>query len=413
MASKKYNFTRTEFTAGLMVIASVAVLAGFVVVIENLRAEPEYKTLYARFTSTVGLNANAMIRFGGLEVGTVASVTYDPEDQSQILLELKVDPKTPVNESSRATIEQTTLTAEKHLEISTGTKDAALVPAGGDVQVINSGYGFIDIPNVDGLVGGSEMLIADLRDFIGVEAAKKGEAEGKGELASIERLAGDVRALLGVREALERHKADGSEPINVAKLTEDLAKLLGVEEAEKEAAAGGDPLPSVTRITGDVRDLLGVKQAKAEAVAGGADPANVENIIGNVDGMLEKYDPQIGTILEKVPPLQDSATRVMTGVATTLEDNKENIDKIATDVSGVTATLNQELEKTIAALTATLEHVQSLSGETEELVHQNRPAIEDLMGDLGHLIQNLNVLLEDLKAHPQAIIFGKPESGRK
>jgi ABC-type transporter Mla subunit MlaD len=413
MASKKYNFTRTEFTAGLMVIVSVAVLTGFVVVIENLRAEPEYKTLYARFTSTVGLNANAVIRFGGLEVGKVASVTYDPEDQSQILLELKVDPMTPVNESSRATIEQTTLTAEKHLEISTGTKEAALVPAGGDVEVINSGYGFIDIPNVDGLVGGSEMLIADLRDFIGVEAAKKGEAEGKGELASIERLAGDVRALLGVKEALERHKAEGSEPINVAKLTEDLAKLLGVEEAEKEAAAGGDPVPSVTRITGDVRDLLGVKQAKAEAVAGGADPANVENIIGNVDGMLEKYDPQIGTILEKVPPLQDSATRVMTGVATTLEDNKENIDKIASDVSGVTATLNQELEATLAALTATLERVQALSGETQELVHQNRPAIEDLMGDLGHLIQNLNVLLEDLKAHPQAIIFGKPESGRK
>lgn len=411
MASKKYNFTRTEFTAGLMVLATVAVLAGFVVVIENLRAEPEYKTLYARFTSTVGLNANAMIRFGGLEVGTVASVTYDPEDQSQILLELKVDPKTPVNESSRATIEQTTLTAEKHLEISTGTKDAALVPAGGDVEVINSGYGFIDIPNVDGLVGGSELLIADLRDFIGVEAAKKNEAEGKGELASIERLAGDVRALLGVKEALERHKADGSEPVNVAKLTEDLAKLLGVEEAEKAAAAGGEELPSVTRITGDVRDLLGVKQAKA--VAGGADPANVENIIGNVDGMLEKYDPQIGTILEKVPPLQDSATRVMTGVATTLEDNKENIDKIASDVSGVTATLNQELETALAALTATLEHVQALSGETQELVHQNRPAIEDLMGDLGHLIQNLNVLLEDLKAHPQAIIFGKPESGRK
>lgn len=411
MASKKYNFTRTEFTAGLMVIVSVAVLAGFVVVIENLRAEPEYKTLHARFTSTVGLNANAVIRFGGLEVGKVASVTYDPEDQSQILLELKVDPKTPVNESSRATIEQTTLTAEKHLEISTGTKDAALVPAGGDVQVINSGYGFIDIPNVDGLVGGSEMLIADLRDFIGVEAAKKGEAEGKGELASIERLAGDVRALLGVKEALERHKADGSEPVNVAKLTEDLAKLLGVEEAEKAAAASGEEIPSVTRITGDVRDLLGVKQAKAEA--GGADPANVENIIGNVDGMLEKYDPQIGTILEKVPPLQDSATRVMTGVATTLEDNKENIDKIATDVSGVTATLNQELEATLAALTSTLERVQALSGETQELVHQNRPAIEDLMGDLGHLIQNLNVLLEDLKAHPQAIIFGKPESGRK
>ena len=413
MASKKYNFTRTEVTAGLMVLASVAVLAGFVVVIENLRAEPEYKTLYARFTSTVGLNANAMIRFGGLEVGKVASVTCDPEDQSQILLELKVDPKTPINESSRATIEQTTLTAEKHLEISTGTKEAVLIPAEGNVQVINSGYGFIDIPNVDGLVGGSEMLIADLRDFIGVEAAKKNEAEGKGELASIERLAADVRALLGMKEALERSKADGTEPMNVAKLTEDLGKILGVDEAVKAEAAGGEALPSVTRITGDVRDLLGVKQAKAVAASGGADPANVEKVIGSVNGMMEKYDPQIGTILDKVPPLQDSATRVMTGVSTTLEDNKESIGKITANVGGITETVNRDLDKILADLSATLEQVKGLSGETQELVHQNRPAIEDLIGDLGHTIQNLNLLLEELKSHPQAFVFGKPETGRK
>lgn len=413
MAKKNYNFTRTEITAGLMVIASVAVLVGFVVVIENLRAEPVYKTLYARFTSTVGLNANAMIRFGGLEVGRVATVTYDPDDQSQILLELKVDPKTPVNESSRATIEQTTLTAEKHLEISTGTKDAALIPADGTVQVINSGYGFIDIPNVDGLVGGSEMLIADLRDFIGVEAAKKNEADGKGEMASIERLAADVRALIGMKEALDRSKAAGVEPVNVAKIAQDLDKLLGVEEAEKAAAAGGDPLPSVVRITGDVRELLGVKQAKAAATAGGADPANVENVIGNVNVMLEKYDPQIGTILEKVPPLQDSATRVMTGVATTLEDNKANIDQITANVGGITSTVNRDLDKILADLSATLSQVKGLSGEAQELVHQNRPAIEDLIGDLGHTIQNLNVLLEELKSHPQAFVFGKPETGRK
>lgn len=413
MAKKKYNFTRTEITAGLMVLVSAAVLMGFVAVIENLRAEPEYKTLYAHFTCTVGLNSNAPIRFGGLEVGKVASVTYDPEDQSQILVELKVDPKTPVNASSRATIEQTTLTAEKHLELSTGTKDAALIEDGGNVEVINSGYGFIDIPNVDGLVGGSEMLISDLRDFIGVEAGKKKEAEGKGEMASIERIAADVRALLGVKEALERHKADGTEPINVAKITEDFSKLLGVEEAIKAQAENGAPLPTITRITGDVRDLLGVEEARAAADGGDADPANVEQVIGSVNGMLAKYDPQIGTILDKVPPLQDSATRVMTGVATTLDDNKEQINKITENVAGITGTVNRDLDKILADLQSTLEQVKGLSGETQELVHQNRPAIEDLIGDLGHTIQNLNVLLEELKSHPQAVIFGKPDSGRK
>jgi len=64
-------------------------------------------------------------------------------------------------------------------------------------------------------------------------------------------------------------------------------------------------------------------------------------------------------------------------------------------------------------LGGTLERVKGLSGEAEELLHQNRPAIEDLIGDLGHTIQALNVLLDDLKSQPQSVLFGRPETGRK
>lgn len=413
MATKKYNFTRTEIVAGLMVLASLTVLVGFIVVVEKLQAEPEYKTLYAHFTSTVGLSSNAVVRFGGLEVGRVSNVTYDPDNQSLIRVEAHVDPKVPVNASSVATVEQVGLTAEKHLEITTGTQDAILLADGGDMQVVNSGYGFIDIPDLDGLVGGSESLIADMRDFLGVEAAKKAEDAGEEEMASIERIAADVRAFLGVKEALDRAKAGGAEAVNVEKLAEDLRKLLGVNEAVAAEQGGGEEFASVARITGDVRGLLGVEEAKKEAAAGGDAPANVENVIASVDGMLEKYDPQIGTILDKVPPLQDSATRTLNGVANTLNDNKEHIDKIIADVGGITTTVNEDLGKLLEELTATLEEVKGLSGDTGDLVHYNRPAIEDLIGDLGRTIQNLNVLLEELKTQPQSIIFGKPESGRK
>ena len=57
--------------------------------------------------------------------------------------------------------------------------------------------------------------------------------------------------------------------------------------------------------------------------------------------------------------------------------------------------------------------MKDLTGETRDLVHFNRPAIEDLVGDLGNTIQSLNVLLEELKSHPQSVLFGRPESGRK
>lgn len=413
MATKKYNFTRTEITAGIMVLVSVAVLAGFIVVVEQLQAEPEYKTLKARFSSTVGLSSNAIVRFGGLEVGKVANVTFDPEDQSLILVEAHVDRATPVNASSIATVEQVGLTAEKHLEISTGSKDAAVLEDNADMQVVNSGYGFIDIPDVDGLVGGSEQLIADLRDFLGVEAAKAAEAVGEEEMASITRIAADVRAFLGIKEAIDRAKEEGGEAVNVAKLAEDLRTLLGVEEAMKEEAAGGDEFASVERVVDDLRGLLGWKQAKNEAAAGGADPANVENMLSDVDGMLEGYDQQIGVILDKVPPLQDSATRALDGVAKTVSDNKEQIDGIISNLNEITGAVSEDLESLLSTLEQTLAQVKALTGETTELVHYNRPAIEDLIGDLGTTIQSLNVLLDELKSNPQSVLFGRPESGRK
>ncbi len=413
MATKKHNFTRTEIMAGMMVLISLTVLAAFVVVVEGLQTEPPYKTLFARFTSTVGLSDTAIVRFGGLEVGRVADITYDPNDQSLIQVEIHVDPDVPINEASRATVEQVGLTAEKHLEISTGSAEAIVLADGDDMAVINSGYGFIDIPDVDGLVGGSEMLIADLRDFLGVEAAKKAEADGDEELASIARISADVRAFMGIKEALDREAAGGADAVKIAELAEDLRKLLGVQEAVAVEESGGKEFASVARITGDVRGILGWEAAVEEATASGGAAPNVTDTIGTVDGMVEEFKPQIDEILTKVPPMQDAATDVMTQVSDTLSDNRENIDGIVANVNGITTTVNEDIGQILDDLGGTLERVRGLSGEAEELLHQNRPAIEDLIGDLGRTIQALNVLLDELKTQPQSVLFGRPESGRK
>ncbi|MCF6285549.1 MAG: MlaD family protein [Candidatus Hydrogenedentes bacterium] len=390
MATNKHNFTRTEILAGLMVLVSLAVFAGFIIMVENLQTEPPHKTLYARFTNTIGLSDTAIVRFGGLEVGRVVSLTCDMDNQAQILVEIHVEPHVPINESSRATVEQVGLTAEKHLEISTGSRDAALIPDGGTVDVINGGYGFIDIPDVDGLVGGGEELISDLRDFLGVEAAKKAEAAGEEEMASIARISADIRTLLGMKEDLDREAAGGEEAIKITAMLEDLRKLVGVKEAIAEEEAGGEEFTSVADITGDVSGML-----------------------SSADGMLNDFKPQIDEILTKVPPMQDAATEVMTGVSKTINGNQENIDSIIANVDGITTTVNEDLDKILEDLGGTLESVKGLSVEAEELLHQNRPAIEDLIGDLGHTVQALNVLLDDLKSQPQSVLFGRPETGRK
>ena len=70
------------------------------------------------------------MRFGGSKVGRVAAISLDPEDQSRLRVEANVRADVPVNEASEAHITQTTLTAEMHLEISTGEKDSPLAEDG-------------------------------------------------------------------------------------------------------------------------------------------------------------------------------------------------------------------------------------------------------------------------------------------
>jgi hypothetical protein len=39
--------------------------------------------------------------------------------------------------------------------------------------------------------------------------------------------------------------------------------------------------------------------------------------------------------------------------------------------------------------------------------------LENLLGDLGQVVQNLNVFMQEIKTQPQSIVWGKPAQGRK
>jgi len=121
MPAKQHDFTATEIKAGIMVLASLIILVGFLVAIRGCRPQDETaKTFYAVFTDISGLNRGADVRFGGVQVGKVTAIEPDPDDRTHIRVTAVIEGYVPVNHGSIATIEQVTMTTEKHLEISTG-----------------------------------------------------------------------------------------------------------------------------------------------------------------------------------------------------------------------------------------------------------------------------------------------------
>ena len=376
MPDKKHNFTRTEVFSGLLVLVSFLVLAAFIALIQGYRPARETVSYETSFTNIIGLKNGAEVRFAGMLAGRVSQIAPHPEDQSRIRVVVDVAPETPVNRASLATIETLSLTSEKHLEISSGEADAKRLEAGEVIDSVTKSGAFIEIPDMDGLVGGGEDLIGDLRDLLGVEDALETEEEGGEEMASVTRLTSDLRKFLGIQEALE------------------------------EAASEGGEVPSLSAITGDVRELLGVEAGLAAEAQGEAEFTSLEDILNDVDGLFTTYEPQLTDIL-------GNADSLLSEVDDLLKDNRENIDGALTGLEELIGKLNSELGTMADALKNTLENTDGLTGELADLVENNRPVLEDMINELDSTLRNLDAFMQMLKNQPQSVLWGKPNTGRR
>ena len=247
-----------------MIVSAVA-LAIFIAAIQGLRPPEETHTYYAYFSDTSGLNRGADVRFGGSKVGRVTAISLDPEDQSRLRVEASVKADVPVNEASEAHITQTTLTAEMHLEISTGEKDS---PPAEDGAVIPSEAGGL-FDKAGELADSVKGILEDVGDLMGVEEAKEQEENGEGELVTVAAIFGDVdsavkegEGLVGdVREVLSERKGD---------IEAILTKVREAEDAVKELLADVNAVVTDNRgnIKGtlaDVRGMVGRRQADHRA----------------------------------------------------------------------------------------------------------------------------------------------------
>ncbi len=168
MAAKKDDFTATEIKAGMLVLVSIAILLAFVAGIRGCRPpDASARIFYASFTDIGGLNNRADVRFGGVKVGQVIAIEPDLDNRSMIRVTSEVAGNVPVNSASVATIAQITLTAEKHLEISTGDATAELLRSGDALAAHTGTGGFVDIPDLDGMVARMEVLLDSVTLLVG------------------------------------------------------------------------------------------------------------------------------------------------------------------------------------------------------------------------------------------------------
>lgn len=385
MPAKKQNFTVTEIKAGLFVLVSVAVLVAFITVIMKINlAPPEVKRFHTFFNSTLGLNKNAEVRFGGVRVGRVTDIRYalaedadrtamaakEAEAEERLIrVDFEVLTDVPVNSDSEASVQQTTFTAERHLEVSTGTPGAAALEEGACLASMNQGYGFIQLPDTATVLDEVEKLLGDLRDLIGVEDTKQApegdETAPAKEQFQVTRIAATIKNLL-----------------------EDLDAFLGVDEARKKEEAGEEFI-RLTNITTSVKSTLDYLQG----------------------GLIEE---------ERIAGVLDEAKKLLDQLNGVLAENREPINTALTDVSQITGDvvkivddLTPRLTEIVETLQSLLKNADGLTGNARDFLDDNRPALEDMLADLGETVSYLKTFARTMAEQPQAVIRGKEPEGRK
>jgi phospholipid/cholesterol/gamma-HCH transport system substrate-binding protein len=306
MPAKQHDFTATEIKAGILVLASFIILVGFLVAIRGCRPQDDSaKTLYAVFTDISGLNRGADVRFGGVRVGKVTAIEPDPDDRARIRVTAVVEGHVPVNHGSVATIEQVTLTTEKHLEISTGGAEEALHESG-DQLGSSGGGGLFDVPDLEGVTARLESMLDGINALIGV-GGPEGDAEDPVAVDLPEVLA-SLKTTLDAGAETAR-SAGAVIDDNRAGIEEVVTRLAALEETATELMTNLDEMISENR--GSIRQTFG----------------NLEELTGELNKRLDELVATLQTTLQYLQDFSGNSSDLIDDQRPTIEEMLLNLQE--------------------------------------------------------------------------------------
>ena len=117
--------TRANFIlVGSFVIALTAGIFLFLMWYAHHRDAQNYETYVIYFKESVaGLDEGGVVRYRGIQVGKVESIELDPNNPEQARVAVKIAEKTPVNSTTRATLNFQGVTGVAYVELKGSARD--------------------------------------------------------------------------------------------------------------------------------------------------------------------------------------------------------------------------------------------------------------------------------------------------
>ena len=111
---------------GLFVVTLAVVAAGFALWLASARLDRQVDVYEIVFRSAVsGLQNGAQVTYQGIQVGRVTRIRFDPENVEHVLVQIEVEPTTPVTEDTTARLQPQGITGIFYVQLTGASNDAA------------------------------------------------------------------------------------------------------------------------------------------------------------------------------------------------------------------------------------------------------------------------------------------------
>lgn len=295
----------SELKIGILAVFALVIAAAMIFALGGLGFLTKTYYLSARFGNVQGLREGAVVRAGGVEVGTVKGVEFGSGAEVLVRMKLKQEFQSRITTESRAAIGAVSLLGEKAIDITASSQGTPL-PDGGIIEASPTGATIDQVAeSANKGMQQATLLLADLR-------AGKGTI---GKLFTEEALYQELNAFVMSAEDVTRKLSTGKGTIpqllnDPAAYTELRASLRNMETMTRRINNGEGSLgrlmnddafaKSLTSTTGNLEKLTG-RLERGEGTAGKLITETelydrLNSLTGRMDTLMTQINSGEGTV---------------------------------------------------------------------------------------------------------------------
>ncbi|MEA5098021.1 MAG: MlaD family protein, partial [Burkholderiaceae bacterium] len=202
--------------------------------------------------SIPGLNPQAAVRYRGLDIGKVDAIAFDPQSPGQILINLSIDPNTPITQSTYAVLGYQGVTGIAYVQLDDDGSQPTLVPSSKDkVARINMRPSLYD-----NLQAGGLELLDKTRILAEQLNALLAEPNRKVMLDAFHDVSRAAKQIETIPKQLEPTLTQLPGMANETRQAMASVAALSKEIGELSRNVNAETLPKINRLTGELRTTV-------------------------------------------------------------------------------------------------------------------------------------------------------------